>query len=179
MPKTFWAVAVTAWFCLLVTLSACSKTALDRAADLEAQKWWDKTVVKCGQTYYARNRWINMAAVRPNMSREQLEKDVEKKELFEFMDAGYVVRAEPVTKADKLNGREWQGRVEIVATAFRKYDDSSKRWESWRDGVPKFPNPLTQVENPFGIYLIFANGKWGDHDNPYDLPKPECAQIPQ
>jgi predicted cobalt transporter CbtA len=80
MPKTFWAVAVTAWFCLLVTLSACSKTALDRAADLEAQKWWDKTVVKCGQTYYARNRWINMAAVRPNMSREQLEKDGEKKE---------------------------------------------------------------------------------------------------
>ncbi|MCA1603212.1 MAG: hypothetical protein LC776_16775 [Acidobacteria bacterium] len=48
-----------------------------------------------------------LAAIGVEYAAEQPENDVEKKELFEFRDAGYVLRVEPVTKADKLNGREW------------------------------------------------------------------------
>jgi hypothetical protein len=165
-------IVVALWLLTLFSFSCTTshKSEIDREAEREAQEWWDKTVAKCGEDYYLFNEWIEM----DNLRSARVESDIKKKALFQFKNADLNLRPSPVIEADRLNGYEWKGRAEVMASSYRRYDEKSGRWESWSEGVPKFPNPMTGERNTLGIYLAKYKGNWEATAH----TKPDCAQIP-
>lgn len=158
---------------LLLLLLSCSpktKSSLDIEAENEAQKWWDATVTQCGEDYYARGEWIEELLPM---------KFTKKSGLFQLKNANFFVEnlSARITEADRLNGVEWTGEINVLASSHRQYDEEKKAWGLWSDGPPKFMNPLQGKATPiFSNFLEKSNGQWKL------VPpkgKPSCSEIPK
>jgi len=83
------------------------------------------------------------------------------------------VRSRPGSEADKLNGVDWSGDVEVYArVARRRGFGSGDSWGEWEKGNPK------------GVFLYFCskvekkNGKWTIETGRAQLRRPEPTQLP-
>src|SRR5690242_18583820 len=53
--------------------------------------------------------------------------------LTEINNPHYYVTRTPLSTADRLNGLDFQGKVRLVADAFRWFDVKATAWEDWQD----------------------------------------------
>lgn len=157
---------------LLLTICwtcACSSQ-LRREAEAEAQKWFESTVVKCGDEYY-----ISLIAARfVNISPSS-----DSLELYQLKNPHLRIREDeaPRTDADRLNGVEWKGHVFIDTSAYRHYL-SDGQWSDWNDGTPAISwiDIDSNESGAIRAYIEKRNGKW--ETSSVGIEKPDCSKIP-
>jgi hypothetical protein len=127
-------------------LIVCSCSQISPEADLQAQHFWKSTFAKCGDAYFQLGFGVT-----------------------ELQDASYTVHNFPLSDADKLNGLEWNGRIEIHSKAHRDWwggngrpgvyvgSTNLKYWTSWEDGDP---TDRVSAQAPMFISLTKKKGLW-------------------
>jgi hypothetical protein len=130
-----------------------------------ARKWRDAVVSKCGDSFYMDGIYVN-PPIRTHA-------------LFEFKTSEPTVLAFPITEADRLNGIEWHGIVEIPVSAYRYHDYDEKKWHGWFNGPPprrEAPNFLSELPPTLGSSISKVKGKW---DLVGAFGKRPCYEIPK
>jgi hypothetical protein len=164
---------------VLFGLSFCSGSVVttrsnpDTEAEKKAQEYLERTVTKCGDSYYVK-------AERADVERGKF---TQTESLFQLDSPITIVqkRKEPLTHADELNHVEWEGAIRLMAVAHREYSWWSG-WSSWSDGPPYnySANPLL-AGGVLNSNLTKQNGQWRfgslDIGNPR-VTKPDCSEIP-
>lgn len=163
----------------LLNLLSCSasnngNTALDAEADRKGQEYLARTVVKCGEDYYAKAHWLDI--FRGDA--------IQMAALYQLKTPVAIVEKDesPITEADRLNGIEWRGKIVVVAIAHRYRYSSMNVWSGWNDMSPYngSTNPLFSGA-PLDSALYKKNGQWNIDEvstDPRDKPL-DCSQIPQ
>ena len=115
-------------------------------AKTQSRKFWDSMLVRCGDSYYGEltHAGKDVASIRW---------------IFQLREPEIVVYYDPnqeLTKADKLNGVEFDGKTFISASASRSYQDG--KWSAWSDGAraafyETISTPISKVKGrwQFGI----------------------------
>lgn len=94
----------------------------------EAKVLLSSLFTKCGDGYYFYHyNWsYGLGAGNP------IRVDEKPSYLTELRGVTYSLSPDKLTTADKLNGLEWMGALDIRCEAGREFRDS--RWSAWRDG---------------------------------------------
>jgi hypothetical protein len=165
----------------LVLYSSCSrneKSGLQREAEQQAQVWWDTNITLCRRDEaYLRVKWRNYFR---NMA---VDHDV----LFHFhpiKSRPFTVEETVTTPANRLNGIDWQGRIDVLVLVYRYYDYSLAKWSEWIDGHPLAESfPIGGYGSPLiGAELRKMHGRWligGDSRNGLSYMKTDCSEIPE
>jgi hypothetical protein len=159
-----WRYPVSVLFALLAVFWAvgCSKIGTrslapdtDTEAKEFANRFWAKTLLKCGDSYYF---LYNHGAV----CRDQCGTGgrIGRVEISEYRDVSFTLRNTRLSEADTLNGFEWNGKSQLCAKAARVFSPAeagqsqSPAWQpgAWMGGVGC---PL-----PISVYLYKSNGRW-------------------
>ena len=138
-----------------------------------AQRWWDTSFAKCGDSFYTNAKQSELPVDSPAGS-VNVQSPLIGDALFQFKSASFNVTEQPLTEADKLNGIEWQGKVSLSPkNIFRYYDYQKGGWSSWREGSMPIPGRSFRKEK----------GKWiglsEDKTDMHRLIKPDCSEIPK
>jgi hypothetical protein len=196
------------WFLFLVSLAlwgvmaGLSAGAMRKAAEQHKAVERGKALTTTGIPVVSEPKWDGTILPLTQLDEEAAEQGVERWKLTKLGDSHYVqttsdtaktvvelrnpkvkVSAESLTEADKLNGKQWRGRITLCSDATRTYSPKKRR------------NPLGGVEPPdttwtqWGTNLEIpakyekANGRWSVDDaasvtkssfetvEPSDLPK--------
>lgn len=172
-----YAVVGATLFAVMMTFSGCSESGIpttrstpNSEAESKAGEYLERTVTRCGDGEYTIARWGEK--FYGNL--------VQQSALLELKNPSPVVKETPLTPADKLNGIEWRGTLDVSAAAHRQYDENVGRWSEWRDGVPQHPKVARSLIGlPDGEFYK-KNGRWSI-DNMNELfaeRKPDCSKIP-
>jgi hypothetical protein len=113
---------------------------IDQEARQQANGFWGGKFTRCGASHYTRIRSA----------------------IFELQGFTVELRSNQLTRADKLNGIEWQGRSEIVASVSRTFT-FGQGWSQWRQGHG-FPIGLV-------ILMRKQNGRWSFSSSDYSEVK--------
>ena len=81
--------------------------------------------------------------------------------LAEIKNPKFTVDADDVSQADKLNGIDWHGTVDMKWDAYRLFDRG--RWTQWLDGGGDFEHSVASTES---VFINHTNGRWM-HDSDY------------
>jgi hypothetical protein len=93
------------------------RQALDSEAELQAKRFWDKTMMQCGNRSFIGNA--------------DKEEPTGSRYLVEYKGLSFKLTNYPLTDADKLNGYEWKGRMTRKAKAWHTWPDMMRQWASW------------------------------------------------
>jgi hypothetical protein len=123
-------------------------------AVLQSKNYFEKYWAKCGNSYYLHTNDGNVRQIAGVRFR--------------------LLKVDPRTEIDRLNGYEWKGRVEF---SYQRYRDFAGHWEEWFSGMAPTFNWCEPQENVWK-----KNGEW-DMDvlySPQMCPvKPmSCNDVP-
>lgn len=160
----------------LLCLASCSsgKSTLSTEADRKAQEYFERTVAKCGDSYYAKVRWSDIDTTNLRI--------IPHETLLQLKDPFVTVKEKTLTEADKLNGIEWEGWIIFVTSAYKEHNDFQNSWSNWSDGVPKHISIIPIIGGKPMLDRTFSkkNGRWSI-DEPDKSPsriKPACSELP-
>jgi len=142
-------------------------------AQAEASILMTALFAKCGDSYYYYHYdWhYTMADGDPIRIPEK------PSYLSELKGVASSVRPDKLTPADKLNGLEWSGHLNIQCAAGREFRDG--RWGPWRDDcglVTRFAIGLTKrTQKPWEVSR-HRDLNWFGKDFPPE-PKPKCDAL--
>jgi hypothetical protein len=107
------------YFLAFIVSIACALSACDsitgpgaEARDV-AQQYWDKYLTTCGDRYFA---YENHLPMTPN-------------HLYELKGPTFSIQSYDLSEANRLNGYQWSGLMEMNCTATRTYWDTE--WTAW------------------------------------------------
>lgn len=128
-------------FCVLVFLFSSCKSALEREAQVEAEKMWSSYFTRCGDSYFG-------ATGR------------EREYITQIKNPQINVSSKQLTEADKMNGIEWKGTTVVGCKVHRT--GNSNDWESCKGGF--FLNRDDNMsDSPTTFHLLNIQkikGKW-------------------
>jgi hypothetical protein len=149
---------------------------LQSEAESQAQAWFDKGFVKCGEDYFSNfdNELSPIYVSKYGSSR--------KKGLFQFKNLSYSLKENPVTSTEKLNGIEWKGLIATRYTQFRYHD--GKTWSPWEDMLIQFSDgsmkeiyeALNEPNSP--MFSPIEKGTRGWVGIRGHWRKPSCSELP-
>ena len=128
-------------------------------ADDVAQKFIEKTYVKCGDSYIGKAPWLTGV------------------NFGEIKGISVSTRQDNLADADKLNGIQWKGVIRIDCKAMRTYN-GVYGWSQWSDNCVQQFAPLPYVTLP----LTKQNNQWtlmpvGPMES-YKPAKIDCNKLP-
>lgn len=143
------------------------KSQLRSEAEARAQNWWTESVARCGDYNYLRVQWSDFF----------MNNLVERDALFQFKPSFASVKEKTLTEADKLNGFEWEGTIQIPVVAHRYYDFRLNKWIGWLDGAPMYEVSVLRPEPTpiLGTRFYKVKGKWSIDGK---FIRPNCAELP-
>ena len=162
-------IALTLSLIVLLCSLSCSSNPNRAEAERMARNWWNAAVTKCGDSYYMNGTYVNSAGI--NTTRRNV--------LYHFRTSNFSVTETPLTQADRLNGIEWQGVVEIPVSAYRYYDYQERSWYGWFNGQPPRREGavyLSDIPPTLGTSIVKRRGRW---DIGSGYRKPSCSEIPR
>jgi len=152
---------------------------VDSEAQTIARGYWDKVLAKCGDSYYAA-RW----------SAEPLE-------ATEFREVSFGIVPNAISRADQLNGIQWDGNAVLVARLYRTQQLPSRGmtlkelreekqpfpWGPWKDG--EYARPTLKVVSEGGgngsdfVHITKKLGHWSLRYDPDEIArqKPACSFL--
>lgn len=96
------------------TTATPQTSALDNEAIATVKEFWEQHTTKCGDSYYSSEDFRGMITIH------------------EFKNVSFSARRTgPTTEADRLNGIEWKGNVEILTRLYR--DNNEGTWSNWKE----------------------------------------------
>ena len=149
--------------------SSCAKASLEGEAKKEAEQFWGKKFVKCGNSHY----------VYADGYAESTRAYADLAGIYQFKALSIILRPDSLTDADKLNGIEWKGKTEVTAKVSRHYNKNRGGWQEWKEGISALQGGLTALmmkkggrwtyEEPFLLGGLSKSGK---------LLPIKCSNIP-
>lgn len=112
---------------------------LNDEARAVAQRFWNRTLKKCGDSYYY---YLGRETNRFNRGSEAFEFHIENDaplRLFQLRDLAFYVSEDSLSEANLLNKVQWSGSVHWRAAAMRDRSlaaaaySGSKKWGSWSE----------------------------------------------
>ncbi len=79
----------------------------------------------------------------------------------------YIDRVNPISEAEKLNGIEWKGRVQVNWKLRSSYSSTRKTWSEWSDG------------SSYSMSAQKKKGKWDIHVLSANAAPMTCAEVPK
>lgn len=153
---------------LFFGFSSCSKKSeLQMEAEEKAGQWFEKTVIKCGDDYFAK--------VTYGLKSDHING------FYQLKNPSFTVKEgkRNYTEADRLNDKvyDWEGSIFVHSTQYRQY---SFRWGRWQEGTPTY-NPIPELTSEAPPLIRNAlhkkNGKWNvDTETESRL---DCSNLPQ
>lgn len=130
---------------------------------------WDSILTRCGDAFY-----YDTSADSSFFSHRGL---------IQYRDVQFYVFARPISRADQLNGIQWQGTAVMTAALYRSTGGSDQRdeigssWSQWVNGKPmadvlKGKNPgfyihdhsghgdMYQPSGWFNVHFVKRDGNW-------------------
>jgi hypothetical protein len=148
-----------------------------------AKGYWDKTVVRCGDTYFTAR--TPMTFIGPP--------DRGVPNVAAFKGFSYGLQSDGLTEAGRLNGFQWRGHTWIQCTSYRLWDRNEKRWGFWLSAVRPpgalaqyVVSPVIELEKFKGRWLYGPSGPGGPGFDPvawqeiekYNPQPTSCSQVP-
>jgi hypothetical protein len=144
--------------CLALSESGTAQaTQMEVEARKVAQEFWRRALTKCGDSYYYRDP----------------------RRLVQYKEVSFEVSPRALSRADRLNGFQWQGLTVMMPALFRERNRETTGehaihpvegpWSGWQDGENKI-RVRQQVSNQVkSEYLIFEEARLGRDQDPSNL----------
>jgi hypothetical protein len=156
-------------------------TSLDHEAAEKAIDLWKP--VRIGNSYYL----CELVTLTP-LSRMAggSEPNVQEKHITEFLEPWVKVSGRKLEQADRLNGVEWSGSIQLCASSARKHPDlkgvfitrtpKDPRYAHWSEWENQKGNPLVQPDI-VSLSLMKKNGKWQVCENMFERQPTSFCKI--
>jgi hypothetical protein len=153
-----------------------------------ADRLWAKLLTKCGDTYYTGGYSFGDDQHFEGLGLPLFPKptsDDVTKAAAEFKGVSFVITTLNVTQADKLNGIEWSGILDLYSTAFRTKGPQDSGWGEWENGSGDRREAgasccAREAYAGIGIDLVKQRGTWLYHGVPIErleVIKPSCDEA--
>lgn len=158
-----------------ITTNATPKpTPASVTAEAALAKFWQRTIAKCGQTWYTRAVKDPYRGLSPSQDPLYTETEYRGAKLS-------AIRRWPVSETDKMNGLEWKASNMLQATALRERAQNEDRswgpWTEWRPFlVMENPTAIAQKKNGRVTFLLTQEVAYEDLEQQV-LDGPSCSDF--
>ncbi len=151
---------------------------------------WAKLLTKCGDTYYTGAYSFDDGRTFSLLEKDltvpgPMNSDDVAKAATEYKGASFVIAPVRVSQADKLNGIEWHGYMQVFSTTWRTRRLTDGLWSDWQEsGRRRAEAPFETEAGSFSVEVTRQNGAWlySSAGAPFErirVVKPSCDDARQ
>jgi hypothetical protein len=137
-------------FLISIASAGMESNAQDEEARTQAKAFYDRTVKQCGDLHYVWLEWPSSFMMQPPYW-----------VLVQYKGLNIQISPRALSEADRLDGLEWQGEVNVSAAVVRHYYKDEKQtapayWHDWLD--------WSKIEGGQALTITMTRkgGKWAE-----------------